>query len=784
MAEKHPIPAFPANTDDPWDVCLVRQQPPGSLVAVAREGRLTRETRLGSVRVGLTLVDEAVLALVDLATQRRRNVTFVYPAPAGEVSVLLAAQVLLRKFLQKAPSQSVGILTADSTIATRTWHELGIATVGSCSQISEVFPCYRAEPNGDSPLGRRPFRGVLIGGRFAHWPVDFVVVDHLSGPVDAAPTVPTVHLFADPLDPSLERLFQRGELIWGWSEGDLSLLRRVNRGVPSTIPFSVSAERLDAIAAGVKTRIHVAHHTAAEKLVRRLRDDLRTLRDLAGASAPPAVLKGIRVAWHHVFTLTSLPCRPSEFDRFAGVPPIAARAVRTFAPEIAAWARTLGGDLGEVAEVVASDLEDLRAALEDTDAFSGLLSQIASEPGETLVVVRTHTAARAFLHSLNNREGSDRAPSVRAVAVRGLHREGTCKRAVVAGAPARWDWHRFDSGLTTDLHVLVLGESDGHLGRRALAALRQARARWASVEIKGRAWRELVGGEPPPAPVLEEPVVDVSIVDAPGIDSAKDPFELFEPLLHSAPFIVGEEGVEETIAEEATDGEWRAAVDAVEIVTDAGVIRLPRDRVVDVRKGDEIFGRRAEALEAGTYLLVDRRAGRLGLLEAVADRLKRQRPDLLVANLLISDLRSMVQETFEKSKMTRVELFERMRLLGFEKSYFAARSYVDEEGPLAPRDLEDLQRLNRALELGLSDRRVQEIFAGLRRWRTFRRAVGKALVAAARGSAASADSARIDHETGLSTADLHELVLEAVVLEVRSCPEPVPVTEIGRLERR
>jgi hypothetical protein len=45
----------------------------------------------------------------------------------------------------------------------------------------------------------------------------------------------------------------------------------------------------------------------------------------------------------------------------------------------------------------------------------------------------------------------------------------------------------------------------------------------------------------------------------------------------------------------------------------------------------------------------------------------------------------------------------------------------------------------------------------------------------------TAEATQIDHETGLSLADLRELVLEAGVLSVTDCPDPVPLTDIGHL---
>lgn len=783
-----PLPRPPARPPEPWELALVRQQPAGSLVAVAREGRLTRECATAAVRVAVTVVDEAVLSLVDAAIRRGRNITFVYPSPAGEVSVLLAAQILIQKLIRHDTTGAVGVVTADPTAATRTWMQLGVATIGSRANPAEVFPCYRAGPNGEAPFGRDRFRGLLVGRRFANWPVDVLIVDHLAGLVEATATVPTVRIFADPTDTELERLSRAGELIWGWNEADIAMLDAAANGAShSSIPFSVSSERLRVIGLGVRTTLHVVPHSGAGQLIVRLRDDLRTLAQLAGPSPSQAVARAIRITWHHVSTLGSLPCRPSQFDRFAGLPPIAARATRTFGPEIAAWARTLDGDLREVADIVASDLDDLRSVLEEAPAFDELLMEL--QCSDAAVVVRTHTAARALEYSL--RERDHRGWQAEIVAIRRLHRHGSYRRAIVVGAPALWDWHRLDSGLTADLHVATLSELDACAGSRALAALASARGRWADVASRARVWRELVGGDPPPLAETQARRAEVSIVSVRPVDVTRDPFEAFEPLLVSVPLFVGEEGLEESVAEQmGEEGEWQAAVEAVEVRTDAGVILLPRARYVDVRVGDEIEECRADELEAGMYLLVDRRGGRLGLLGAVADRLKQQRPDLLAANLLINDLRAAIQHAFMESRMTRSDLFRKLRSLGFDKTYATACSYVDTQGPLAPRDYEDLQRLNDALALGLSRRRVHEVFGAVMRWRTFRRAIGKSLVAASRDSMLAAhasriaSSSRIDPETGLSTADLRELVQEARVLDVKECPEPVRLGETGRFERR
>src|SRR5438034_891351 len=76
-----------------------------------------------------------------------------------------------------------------------------------------------------------------------------------------------------------------------------------------------------------------AHPAVADQIKWRVRDESQALTQLAGPSPSLAILKGLRVTWHHLSTLCCPPWRPSEFDRFSGTPPIAARATKTFGPE-------------------------------------------------------------------------------------------------------------------------------------------------------------------------------------------------------------------------------------------------------------------------------------------------------------------------------------------------------------------------------------------------------------------------------------------------------------------
>jgi hypothetical protein len=47
----------------------------------------------GATHVDLCWVDEVALALIDLAIAKNRALGLVYPAPAGQVAVLVAAQL-------------------------------------------------------------------------------------------------------------------------------------------------------------------------------------------------------------------------------------------------------------------------------------------------------------------------------------------------------------------------------------------------------------------------------------------------------------------------------------------------------------------------------------------------------------------------------------------------------------------------------------------------------------------------------------------------------------------
>ena len=328
-----------------WDAQLLETQHDSHLVRIGRDRRLVLDEGRGARHVDLCWVDEVALLLVDQAVARQRNLDLVYPAPAGQVAVLLAAELLIGQLLSGVPSPSLGIVTADATMASRTWNALSIANPGAPASLSDVFPCFRSGPDGESPFGQRQFKGILIGQRCSHWPVDLLIVDHLAGPVHVDTDQPVIEIFSDPLAPALRKAEEAGELVWGWSDADVADSNDfLEVAREHTVPFSVAADRLESIARGVAVTIDVARHAEAEDAVRRVREDLRELRALSPRGADRHFERGLSVAWHHLSTLTSLPSTPERFDRFSGLPPWAARATRSFMPELSAWASTLAGD--------------------------------------------------------------------------------------------------------------------------------------------------------------------------------------------------------------------------------------------------------------------------------------------------------------------------------------------------------------------------------------------------------------------------------------------------------
>ena len=261
-----------------------------------------------------------------------------------------------------------------------------------------------------------------------------------------------------------------------------------------------------------------------------------------------------------------------------------------------------------------------------------------------------------------------------------------------------------------------------------------------------------------------------------------DPFGSFSSLFDLDPLDLGGEGPRSGIARRDEEGDWNAEVPAVAVTTDHGRILLEVGREVDVRVGTNIEDRRPEQLRPGDVLLVGRRAGRVGLLEALEERLG-HRPDLLAARLLIDRYHQLVRTPLRRLGLDHRRAAPSPGRAGMRQDVVAVRSWVTDGGIMAPRDLVDLRSLNTVLDLGMSDLQLDELFAGVQRRRDFRRAAGRALARAARSSTLVDDTRRVDAETGLSIADLRDAVVEAIVIDVSTVRRTViPLTLIGRLE--
>jgi hypothetical protein len=461
---------------------------------------------------------------------------------------------------------------------------------------------------------------------------------------------------------------------------------------------------------------------------------------------------------------------------------MAARSTRGFADELMVWAGTLSEDFAEIGSILASDVADLRAALELGNPFEEMLRSIHVSGEECFVVTRTRTGAHALLDSLGLPPTADGAGSMTIRPIGQLHRHGTWPKAVFVGEPSPWDWHRVLSGLAPVVEVLTLGTQSAEGCARVVESVRTAADHWGADAVHDRTWRAIVGSAPPPhlsdgPSPTRRPVV---VADGAEYVPEPDPFESLSSLFDLDPLEFGGEGPTRGIARETEQGGWTATVPAVSVVTDRGPLLLEVGRPVDVREGPKIVERRPEALKPGAILLVGRRQGRVGLVEALEERLG-HRPDLLAARYLLDHYRRLVRARWSESRLTIAALHRAMTELGCDKTSHAVRSWVT-EGTMAPQRIDDLERLNSALALGMSAVQLRELFAGVQRRRGFRRAAGRALAAAARDATVVADAETIDSDTGLSIADLRDAVVEAVVLEVISCDHPVPLTLLGTLE--
>lgn len=302
------------------------------------------------------------------------------------------------------------------------------------------------------------------------------------------------------------------------------------------------------------------------------------------------------------------------------------------------------------------------------------------------------------------------------------------------------------------------------------------------VSTRRRTWPALLGTEPPPPPEVVARGSTVVLSEGVEFVPEPDPFDPLETLFDLDPFDFGGEGPSGALAHQEGDGEWSSEEAAVQVTTTLGIVLLESDRLVEVRVDDRIVDKYPGDLAPGDALLVGRRQGRVGLIDALEERLV-GRTDLLAARLLVDDLRSRIRHAIAESGLGIVELHRHLVDLGTARGRDAVRNWITEV-TMAPQAFEDLERLNTALRLGMTNLRLRELFTAVQHRRVFRRSAGRLLAAAARGATVVEDDSRVDDETGLSIADLRDAVVEASVISVRQCDEPVPISLLGRLEIR
>src|SRR5207249_1217935 len=126
-----------------------------------------------------------------------------------------------------------------------------------------------------------------------------------------------------------------------------------------------------------------------------------------------------------------------------------------------------------------------------------------------------------------------------------LHREGVWERAIIVGTPPRWEWHKIDSGLSTDVRVLVLGDIDARMGVSVLHEIDQARRLWGGPVVRSRTWEQLVGAGIPDAPPEGDRPYEIHVEGLREAPPEVDPFAEFEKVLIGGRLIIGDEGIEE-----------------------------------------------------------------------------------------------------------------------------------------------------------------------------------------------------------------------------------------------
>ena len=221
------------------------------------------------------------------------------------------------------------------------------------------------------------------------------------------------------------------------------------------------------------------------------------------------------------------------------------------------------------------------------------------------------------------------------------------------GEPSPWDWHRLLSGLAPNVEILTLGKQSAAGCASSIASIRAAQDHWGGVAVRERTWRTLVGRRPPVTPAeISAPRRPVLTLDGAEYVPEPDPFEELASLFDLSPSMSG-----------AKD---RARGSRAKTVTGTGPQPCPRSQSRRTRarfssrsdspSRSETAPRSSSAApnssNQASILLVGRQQGRVGLLEALEERLG-DRPDLLAARFLLDDYRRLSGARFAESGSDR-----------------------------------------------------------------------------------------------------------------------------------
>jgi hypothetical protein len=761
----------------PWEVQLVASEPSTGVVGLARSGRLEYFDGAGWRPVHLDFVEEGALAIVGAARRARRSVVIQYPVEHDLLACLVGLQIAVLDHARGTRTR-LGVVTSDPERFEEQWYRLALRGFADRVEAGEALKPWVVD-EVRATVGQRWARPeVLVGSRLGNSVDGFDALVLDGGVSSQAPTNGpwTVWVRCDPRDPALPSLQEAGWVVWGWSRTILQLwYEELTPASVQSCPAWQAQRLLRVLSKGQRWRIVACSdgplEEALERTIRSAAEASRILREMDDGA------RLMRDVWDALWFVLSLPIRPSDYDSLAADLGYGTRTIRATTQQLERSARSLGPRAMDWVGPLLVHLEGLTAALEGSSPVERQV--LALGEGADVVVVRNAPSTAAVVQSLV-RARVDPMPKV--TSLRLLHRLEPVRRMVVVGAP-RWNAWPSLLGAAEEVVVVVPGRWTGLRVRATIVEYDNAMARWGGLECRTRAWW-MITGSACPAPTLDVPD-DVLPVEVDGVEvsSTSDPWEVLRDLPWDLMLPTGtlpdSEDSAEVASEDSEVSTTAGPVSALRVETDRGILFLPLDGVVEALAGGDVREVAVASLRPGARLVVGRQSGRIGLLDAVA----RKTPGLEGLRAIVDHHRRVVHRKFHELGWSVSELHRRLQVSGCNRTRVTVRTWVSSVGPMAPQRLEDLVLLHRVLGTGFSGGPLREVFVALKRYRTLRRLVGRALhKAALRALSPLVRTQKIDPVTGLSVGDLLSAVEVVTVRRVEPCADPVPPARLGYLE--